>query len=184
MDWTEKKRQEAEKTLIKIAAFLARDPLTKAWVSTSGPIKPPNEFVDALSNDLNTSLALTLLVKYLKDEREIDLIGALELIGFDRHELVKRFSSFRSIAMADEAGRGSQTQVYGDNPTLKKTDLSTYADRLHTLRTTAMETKDFAPVDALKTALLEAGVEVRMSKTGVELDAGPNFDPSKLEGLL
>ncbi len=47
-----------------------------------------------------------------------------------------------------------------------------------------MDTKDFAPVDALKTALVGAGVEVRMSKTGVELDAGPNFDASKLEGLL
>jgi len=57
-------------------------------------------------------------------------------------------------------------------------------ETLETLRTQAMETKDFAPVDALKTALLNAGVEVRMSKTGVELEPGPNFDPSKLEGLL
>jgi cysteinyl-tRNA synthetase len=47
-----------------------------------------------------------------------------------------------------------------------------------------METKNFAPVDALKSALLAAGVEVRMSKTGVELVPGPDFDPAKLEGLL
>jgi cysteinyl-tRNA synthetase len=46
-----------------------------------------------------------------------------------------------------------------------------------------METKDFAPVDALKSALIEAGVEVRMSKAGVELVPGPGFDPSKLEDL-
>jgi cysteinyl-tRNA synthetase len=50
-------------------------------------------------------------------------------------------------------------------------------------RETAMETKDFSEVDRLKTALLDAGVEVRMSKAGVELIAGPNFDSSKLEAL-
>ena len=52
------------------------------------------------------------------------------------------------------------------------------------MREEAMTSKDFAPLDALKTALLDAGVEVRMSKTGVELEAGPKFDASKLEGLL
>ena len=46
-----------------------------------------------------------------------------------------------------------------------------------------METKDFAGVDALKSALLAAGVEVRMSKAGVELVPGSGFDPAKLEGL-
>jgi cysteinyl-tRNA synthetase len=46
-----------------------------------------------------------------------------------------------------------------------------------------METKDFSDVDRLKSAFLDAGVEVQMSKEGVALTAGPNFDPSKLEGL-
>ena len=47
----------------------------------------------------------------------------------------------------------------------------------------AMQTKDFVAVDELKARLLDAGVEVRMSKEGVELEPGPDFDPSKLEGL-
>ncbi|MBU2890409.1 cysteine--tRNA ligase [Celeribacter halophilus] len=184
MDWTEKKRQEAEKTLVKIAAFLARDPLTKPWVLTSGLIQPPDEFVDALSNDLNTSLALTLVVKYLKEERERDLIGALGLLGFERGELIERFSSFSSSAVNYEDGRSSRTRVFGENPVLAKMDLSALTENFANLRATAMETKDFSEVDALKTALLDAGVEVRMSKTGVELEPGPNFDASKLEGLL
>jgi cysteinyl-tRNA synthetase len=50
-------------------------------------------------------------------------------------------------------------------------------------RQTAMQTKDFSEVDRLKAALVEAGVEVRMSKEGVELIPGAEFDPSKLEGL-
>jgi cysteinyl-tRNA synthetase len=62
-------------------------------------------------------------------------------------------------------------------------DLSAQADRLAALRAAAMLSKDFAPVDAMKSALTAAGVEVRMSKAGVELLPGPGFDPAKLEGL-
>ena len=47
----------------------------------------------------------------------------------------------------------------------------------------AMESKDFSEVDRLKSAFVDAGLEVRMSKTGVELVPGPNFDASKLEAL-
>jgi cysteinyl-tRNA synthetase len=65
--------------------------------------------------------------------------------------------------------------------TSPKADLSAHAARLSDLRATAMTTKDFAPVDAMKAALTAAGVEVRMSKTGVELVPGPGFDPAKLE---
>jgi cysteinyl-tRNA synthetase len=36
-----------------------------------------------------------------------------------------------------------------------------------------MVSKDFSAVDALKSALIAAGVEVRMSKAGVELVPGP-----------
>ncbi len=46
-----------------------------------------------------------------------------------------------------------------------------------------MVSKDFAEVDNLKSSLIEAGVEVRMTKDGVELVPGPDFDASKLEGL-
>jgi cysteinyl-tRNA synthetase len=56
-------------------------------------------------------------------------------------------------------------------------------EELAQLRADAMITKDFAPVDALKSALTDAGVEVRMSKAGVELLPGPGFDPAKLESL-
>ncbi len=62
-------------------------------------------------------------------------------------------------------------------------DLSRFADQLAMARTVAMETKDFAEVDRLKQALIVAGVEVRMSKAGVDLVPGPSFDPAKLEGM-
>ena len=59
-------------------------------------------------------------------------------------------------------------------------DFTSLETRLADARATAMDTKDFAPVDALKAALMAAGVEVRMSKEGVELIAGPGFDAGKL----
>ncbi|MEL6648565.1 MAG: class I tRNA ligase family protein, partial [Pseudomonadota bacterium] len=59
-------------------------------------------------------------------------------------------------------------------------DFTSLETCLSDARTAAMETKDFAPVDALKAALMAAGVEVRMSKEGVELIAGPEFDAGKL----
>jgi cysteinyl-tRNA synthetase len=61
--------------------------------------------------------------------------------------------------------------------------LSKLEQQLYSIRETAMQTKDFSEVDRLKSALIYAGVEVRMSKAGVELIAGSNFDPSKLEAL-
>ena len=61
--------------------------------------------------------------------------------------------------------------------------LSRLEKRLAEARDTAMQSKDFSQVDHLKTALLAAGVEVRMSKQGVDLVPGPGFDPAQLEGL-
>jgi cysteinyl-tRNA synthetase len=64
-----------------------------------------------------------------------------------------------------------------------RADLSALTARLSTARAAAMASKDFSAVDALKSALIAAGVEVRMSKAGVELVPGPDFDPAKLEAL-
>ena len=62
-------------------------------------------------------------------------------------------------------------------------DLSKFGAALAQARAIAVESKDFTRVDEIKSQLLAAGVEVRMSKDGVDLSAGPNFDASKLEGL-
>ncbi|NRA98742.1 MAG: cysteine--tRNA ligase [Rhodobacteraceae bacterium] len=62
-------------------------------------------------------------------------------------------------------------------------DLAPLAERLANLREAAMASKDFSKVDALKTALMDAGVEVRMSKAGVDLSPTAGFDPAKLKAL-
>jgi cysteinyl-tRNA synthetase len=62
-------------------------------------------------------------------------------------------------------------------------DLRAHEAALTEARSRAMQSKDFGPVDRLKAALIDAGVEVRMSKEGVELLPGVGFDPAKLENL-
>jgi len=62
-------------------------------------------------------------------------------------------------------------------------DLSGFAGLLSDAREQAMRSKDFSEVDRLKAGLVAAGVEVRMSKAGVELVPGPGFDAGKLEAV-
>ena len=62
-------------------------------------------------------------------------------------------------------------------------DLSPLEARFTAVREAAMASKDFSALDALKAALTGAGVEVKMSRDGVELTPGKGFDAGKLEAL-
>ena len=91
----------------------------------------------------------------------------------------------RSIAAAQLAAEQARTmELNGELASLSHISqaLATRTE-LTDLRAQAMATKDFSGVDALKARLTAAGVEVRMSKAGVELLPGPGFDPAKLEAL-
>ncbi len=149
MDWTEKKRAEAEATLRK-------------WRTLSEGIEPSSsadaEVVACIADDLNTAGAIALMHRMASEGRVADLVASARLLGL------------LEPSMGD----------WAKGPVV---DLSGFVEKLSALRAAAMENKDFGPVDAMKTALMAAGVEVRMSKAGVELLAGPDFDPSKLEGL-
>ncbi len=155
MDWTEKKRQEAEKTLRKWRT-LTSDAGTDA--------DPWPEVAKAVADDLNTPLAIAKLH---------GLFQGVEADAFD----ATRFKASANLLglLTDDMGAWSEKS--------DGIDLSLLAERLATLRSAAMETKNFGPVDDMKSALIAAGVEVRMGKEGVELVAGPNFDETKLESL-
>jgi cysteinyl-tRNA synthetase len=60
-------------------------------------------------------------------------------------------------------------------------DLSGWEARFERVRAEAKARKDFSEVDVLKARLREAGVEVRMSRDGVQLVPGAGFDAAKLE---
>jgi cysteinyl-tRNA synthetase len=112
----------------------------------------------ALADDLNSAGAIAELHRLAGAGEAGALAAGLTLMGF--------------------LDKGIPDWVKGPD-----VDLSSLAEALFAKRQAAMETKDFAPVDEMKQALVVAGVEVRMSKTGVELVPGPGFDASKLEGL-
>ncbi|NRB01416.1 MAG: hypothetical protein HRU32_16680 [Rhodobacteraceae bacterium] len=63
-------------------------------------------------------------------------------------------------------------------------DFSALEARFVEVRAAAMESKDFSALDALKAVLVDAGVEVKMRKDGVDLAAGPGFNAAKLETLV
>lgn len=162
MDWTAKKAEEAEKTL---------DYLYKAVgdVTLSHDIQPDDLLLEALSNDLNTKKALD------------QIHGAAVAIHLmDDPTIEQRMQLKKSASLV---GLLSMTNTEWKKRRLGEVDIAGFGQLLETARDTAMQTKDFSEVDRLKTALIDAGVEVRMSKAGVELIAGPNFDAAKLEVL-
>ena len=147
MDWTERKAEDAAKTLRKWRALTAGvDP-----TATAAP-----EVIAALCDDVNTAGAIAALHKMAGAGDAAGLLASARVMGLMTDDLC----GWDSV------------------------DLSIYEAALSEARATAMETKDFAEVDRLKSALLAAGVEVRMSKEGVSLSAGTGFDPAALEGLV
>ncbi|WP_420398140.1 cysteine--tRNA ligase [Nioella sp.] len=119
---------------------------------------PTTIAIDALADDLNTAGVMAELHRLAGEGDAAGLRATAELIGL----------------LEDHHGAWADTE---------SVDLSALETRMAETRAAAMESKDFSEVDRLKTALIDAGVEVRMSKAGVELVPTPKFDASKLEGL-
>ena len=120
--------------------------------------EPDVQVIQAIGDDLNTSGAIARLHALASEADAGVLKASAQVMGL----------------LMDEMGGWDQSGV----------DLGSLAEALNALRVVAMESKDFAAVDALKSGLIAAGVEVRMSKEGVELSEGAGFDAAKLEGLV
>ncbi|MEM8592663.1 MAG: cysteine--tRNA ligase [Pseudomonadota bacterium] len=154
MDWTEKKRGEAEKVLRSWRQLLADAEETG----------PDAEVVAALADDLNTAGALSRLHAMAK-------VIAAKPQGDSAQEKGAMLASARLLGLLTPELSGWE---------VANIDLSGWQAKLAQAREAAMASKNFGAVDALKAKLVAAGVEVRMSKAGVELIAGPGFDAAKL----
>ena len=113
----------------------------------------PEAVVQALAGDLNTPQAIVEMHQLAQKSDASALLASLRLLG-----LVA--DGVPAWAAASDA------------------DLSAYEAAFSTVRAEAMANKDFSKLDAMA-----AGVEVKMRKDGVDLVAGPAFDPDKLEDL-
>ncbi|WP_147105771.1 cysteine--tRNA ligase [Tateyamaria sp. syn59] len=163
MDWTEKKRAEADATLRK----------WRNLVLEPQDADPDPEFLNALMNDLNTPAALARL-------HEMASTIAASKRSENPHLENAFVASAKLLGLLDQnakmGGWAMQSEV-------EDALLHEFAVALTNRRLAAMKSKDFGPVDAMKSALIDAGVEVRMSKEGVELVPGTDFDAAKLEAL-
>ncbi|MBV7409977.1 cysteine--tRNA ligase [Maritimibacter sp. DP1N21-5] len=158
MDWTAEKRVGAE---TKIEGFVELIGMY-GDLETAKTLEPEPALINALADDLNTHAALEVLGK-LNGSGDANRLARnvvfLGILNWDA--LAHRVSEYRE----------------------QKASLDRYAELLSGLRVRAVETKDFSEVDALKTVLTNAGVEVKMSKEGVELVPGKGFDAAKLAGI-
>lgn len=175
MDWTDKKAKEAEKEL-------------KKWRKLTEGVSPGEIYpglLENLSMDLNTPAAIGNL-RWIANEIEhlIPFQQMLDAGDPTAPELTHSPDYWRSVLLASAQLMGLLTEELGAWAKGEEVDLSVYEKALFDARSVAIESKDFAEVDRLKSAYLEAGVEVRMSKQGVELVPGAGFDPAKLEAAL
>ncbi|MEM8979534.1 MAG: cysteine--tRNA ligase [Pseudomonadota bacterium] len=118
----------------------------------------PEAVLAMVADDLNTAGALSAMHAMAKQNDGQALAQALQFIGL------------MDQGVPDWARGG-------------RVNLSSFEARMAEMRAEAMASKDFAALDALKAQLLQAGVEVQMSKEGVSLKPGPAFDAGQLEGL-
>ncbi|MCX7890187.1 MAG: cysteine--tRNA ligase [Rhodobacteraceae bacterium] len=155
MDWTERKREEAEATLRRWRA------LTDGVTAAAGPVP---QVVSALADDLNTPGAIAGLHRLAQDQDPAGLLASARLLG-----LLAPGSGDRAQAgPADPAGLSLLDDIRG---------------QLVAAREAARRTGDFSAVDACKAALAAAGVEVRMTREGIDLVPGARLDIGRLRAI-
>lgn len=153
MDWTDKKAKSAEATL-------------KKWRELTHDCTAGKVFggvIDALNDDLNTSKAIVNLHALAKSVEKHSENGA-----------VLKGSALLLGLLSDEHGAWF---------TKLKRDFTSYENMFLQVRKAALKTKDFTQVDLLKSQLIDAGVEVKITKDGVKFEAGQGFDLTKLEAI-
>ncbi|MEH7826813.1 cysteine--tRNA ligase [Gemmobacter denitrificans] len=129
----------------------------RGMIAGAEPGQADPSVVAALSQDLNTAGAIAELHALAGKGDAAGLLASARLLGL----------------LLPDMGAWAEQSV----------DLTAHAGHLAALRADAMVRKDFSAVDAMKSALMAAGVEVRMSKAGVELLPAAGFDASKLPVL-
>ncbi len=168
MDWTKSKARDAQKEL-------------QEWyrlVNGVEPLSPYPEVINALSDDLNTYNALFSLRGLYKRLALFDagLIDRMEEFGSLDEAKGVFLASARLCGLLER-----RTGMLNFLPIINSEKLGLLKFKMSALRAIATEDKDFTEFDRKKAELINAGVEVRVTKDGVDLIPGPDFDPNKLE---
>ena len=104
---------------------------------------------------------------------DLNTVGAM----VELHAIAKRGDADQLKASASLLGLLSD----GMGHWARAVDLSYWENKLLEARQTALQSKDFSKVDRLKSVYVSAGLDVRMSKAGVELVPTAGFDKGRLD---
>ena len=159
MDWTEKKRREAEKTLKRWVDMVFLGPITLG--------RPPQEVLSPLMSDLNTPGAIAALHQLYNEGRHVELGAALHFLGFDLSELSGLTNSRENWELHTSEVEGTKSLI----------------EALLEERDVARVSRDFERADEIRDGLSAAGVLVTDKAGGASWEKAENFDPSKLEAL-
>ncbi|MFO7806151.1 MAG: cysteine--tRNA ligase [Paracoccaceae bacterium] len=168
MDWTVKKRDEAEGTLRRWFGILhghGFSPKLVQALKAEGKWQPDTEFIGVLANDLNTSGAIARLHVMAKGKTPGQLAGfayGLQMLG-----LVNDWSA---IPNWDGGEAGAEVSAA----------VAARVDALLAERAAARAAKDWDRADAVRDVLNAAGVQVTDVGGQATWSPGPDFDASRL----
>ena len=148
MDWNNSKALEAKNILRKWRGLLKNN-------SEIVPI--PEEVINTLSDDLNTSGVISLLHKYASNGDIGKLKASANFLGILTDEL--------SEWCAD-------------------VDLSSLEELFMDFRKRAIDSKNFGNVDELRSKLTSAGVDVQIGKVDVSLEPNASFDLQEVKKII
>jgi len=154
MDWTEEKARQAQAVLQRWRAQ------TKGVTPAESPL---DQVLRPLSDDMNTPGAIAELHQLAHAHDQPNLLASARLLGL----------------LTEDVGGWEDASPDGASLSL----LDDFTRTLGRAREQALLSKDFSEVDRLKAGLVSAGIEVRMTREGIELVPGPDFDRTRLSAL-
>ena len=134
------------KKLKKRIANLEKDGV----VDTAAVEEYKNKFIEAVGNDVNTSMGVTLLYDVLKSE----------LNGATKRAIIESFDYVLSLDLLKEDVQEEETGV--------DAELEAYVLAKIEERKAAKKAKDFALADAIRNELLEHGIIIKDTREGVK----------------
>jgi len=168
MDWTERKAASARLFLNNLYDDIGDYPELFASKKLATDIPDASEqVVNALSDDLNTHLALAEFQKRVK------------LTNFDKRPQALQVLS-DGLLLGFFSGHGKPKPTVARNLSQDSQEL---ANRIIEKRNLARDDRDFDLADQLRKDLEQAGVHIKDGPDGSTALFGPDFDPVRLEAL-
>ncbi|RJE81596.1 cysteine--tRNA ligase [Paracoccus sp. JM45] len=174
MDWSEERRQSAERRLSKWANIrrnaLPKDhrPFDKADID--------DQVIEALANDLNTHAALTRLYEMERAAKDAGRDQDIEPVM--RFFATLDFLGFTKLDIHQQQRSNSVSEAVSD-----VLDNGSLVESLLTARAEARKARDFARADAIRDGFAAAGVDVKDTAAGPEWSLATGFDAGRLAEL-